>query len=406
MDGEKKVVMYGLYAAQQVPDLPEIEQYYKDWDIWTLNDFYRGFNDFKPHRIFQVHHSLDKCAKRKWSSDWKERYNASGAEVITAEIINGVNVEQQTIFPFQEAFSEFPPEFFCSSFNYMMAMAYLEGYTHINIERVALTSSEEEYTGQARGILYAIREMEKRGVSVDWPYRVMWEKYLKDYNIAEDDILIKREKVYGCPSYTPKTVNFLGMYWPEVGTMEEQRIMDCDELWTLNDWYTFYDVKPHAVFNPCDETFTGHQDSRRFVDWVKRYNESGAKIVTLGKVYGINNQHLFSWARGVKEFGEDFFTSTLSYMFAQAIWEGYEVINIYGVRMEAESEYAYQLPGIMRAINECTQRGIQVNCRFIPEWIDKMTSKTVDWANMKGGKVPYFHSDNSQAKIELMVDGL
>ena len=136
MDGEKKVVMIGLYGAALAPELPELEEEYKGWDIWTLNDYYRGFSNLKPDRIYQIHHSLEESAKRLWTDDWKDRYNQSGAEVVTSEIIQGVNVCQQTIYPFQQAFSEFPPEFFCSSFNYMMAHAAIEGYEEIAIMRV------------------------------------------------------------------------------------------------------------------------------------------------------------------------------------------------------------------------------------------------------------------------------
>ena len=257
-----------------------------------------------------------------------------------------------------------------------------------------MTSGEEEYTGQARGILHAIRELNNRDILVDWPYRYQWEMYCREKGISEDKLLVKRKKVYGCPTYRPKTVNFVGLHHPSVANVSGQEIRNCDEVWTLNDWYTFYDLKPHKVFNPCKASFNGHPtDSRRFIDWKEKYNESGAEIVTIDMIDGIDNCRQFDWDRGVKEFGEDFFTSTMSYMFAQAIWDDYEQINIYGVRLEGKGEYLHQLPGVMDAINKCTARGIKVNCEYMNEWIWRMTNIKIDWANIKGGKAPYWHTD-------------
>jgi len=44
--------------------------------------------------------------------------------------------------------------------------------------------------------------------------------------------------------------------------------------------------------------------------------------------------------------GVDYFTSTVDYAIALAIYEGYGAITLYGVNMISGSEYAYQKPGV------------------------------------------------------------
>lgn len=56
----------------------------------------------------------------------------------------------------------------------------------------------------------------------------------------------------------------------------------------------------------------------------------------------------------------DYFESTISYMLALAIYEGYKDIGIYGVSMNAGEEYAHQRPNLEYLIGLARGKGISV----------------------------------------------
>lgn len=63
----------------------------------------------------------------------------------------------------------------------------------------------------------------------------------------------------------------------------------------------------------------------------------------------------------VKEFKTDYFSNTIDFMMALAIYEGYQEINLYGVNMAHETEYAYQKAGVDFWCGMAMGRGIKVN---------------------------------------------
>lgn len=63
----------------------------------------------------------------------------------------------------------------------------------------------------------------------------------------------------------------------------------------------------------------------------------------------------------VKEFGSSFFTNTISYMIAYAIYTGVEDITIYGVDMNINEEYYQQRPSVLYWIGYARGKGIKVN---------------------------------------------
>jgi hypothetical protein len=62
----------------------------------------------------------------------------------------------------------------------------------------------------------------------------------------------------------------------------------------------------------------------------------------------------------VAEFGGQFFTSSIAWMIALAIKQGAKEIGIFGVDMNAESEYSYERPGCQQFIRVARERGIEV----------------------------------------------
>jgi hypothetical protein len=63
----------------------------------------------------------------------------------------------------------------------------------------------------------------------------------------------------------------------------------------------------------------------------------------------------------VAAFGPYFFTSTIAWMMAKAIYERVEELGLFGISMTASSEYAYQRPGCQYFLQICKERGILVH---------------------------------------------
>lgn len=55
-----------------------------------------------------------------------------------------------------------------------------------------------------------------------------------------------------------------------------------------------------------------------------------------------------------------YLTSSVAYALALAIYQGYDVIKIYGVEMESNTEYAHQRPGVALWLGVAVGRGIKV----------------------------------------------
>lgn len=96
------------------------------------------------------------------------------------------------------------------------------------------------------------------------------------------------------------------------------------------------------------------------------YIQYVALMKTLPKVYLLEedkrfpNSEAYPCREMFEEFCPDFFTSSLSYMFAMALKKEPSHIGLWGVDMNDEVEYAAQRPGCKYFIELCRQRGIEV----------------------------------------------
>jgi hypothetical protein len=63
----------------------------------------------------------------------------------------------------------------------------------------------------------------------------------------------------------------------------------------------------------------------------------------------------------IEFFGTDYFSNTVDYAIALAIYEEFTEIDLYGVNMETPGEYAYQKPGVDFWCGVAIGKGIKVN---------------------------------------------
>ena len=71
------------------------------------------------------------------------------------------------------------------------------------------------------------------------------------------------------------------------------------------------------------------------------------------------NAQRFDIERAVAEFG-DYFASGPAYMVAQAIWDGAEEIQVWGIHLETEAEYREQRPQFEHILGIAKGRGIRI----------------------------------------------
>lgn len=133
------------------------------------------------------------------------------------------------------------------------------------------------------------------------------------------------------------------------------------DQWVLNDWYQFSRIQPDRIFNLHNFPYINLTDSNRFIgDWKAEYNQTGADVITIEPIDGVDRCRVIDIERLVDLAGS---RSSLSCSIATMIWmaidEGYDFIRISGVLLN-NSEHSYQATGIIKAIRAAKSRGIKV----------------------------------------------
>lgn len=185
------------------------------------------------------------------------------------------------------------------------------------------------------------------------------------------------------------------------------------EVWTLNDYYNFpveekgtgvlKHVKPTRIYQIHENIEKVEFKHERMKNWKERYNESGAEIVTMVDL-GLKNQRIFDLKSGIEQFGKEFFASSFSYMFTDAINENVDVIELIGIDLEAQEEYLYQLPGTIKNIEKARKSGIKVIAPNEERY--KKTFISVDWSNIHSSPEPYGMMLKCNEKLKVTVNGI
>ena len=124
---------------------------------------------------------------------------------------------------------------------------------------------------------------------------------------------------------------------------------DGSEVWGVNDVSVFPEFKGKKV----DRTFTFDP---RSPEWLTKVKETGSEIWSwqpfADKRYPLQEV--------IEFFGTKYFTNTISYMLALAIYEGFERIRLYGVDAPYGGIYFMEKSGLEYWIGRAQQKGIEV----------------------------------------------
>ena len=153
-------------------------------------------------------------------------------------------------------------------------------------------------------------------------------------------------------------------------TLKEAPLSDKSfEFWALNDMFSMI---PKGV---ATRWFEIHSKKAR-----EKHTPRGADISYLEGLASLNvpiymqeqcqdipTSIKYPRAEMVEHFGRQYFKSTLDYMIALALYEGFEEIHIYGVNMAYAEEYAHQKPSMEYWIGRAEGMGVKV---VLPEGCD------------------------------------
>jgi len=128
------------------------------------------------------------------------------------------------------------------------------------------------------------------------------------------------------------------------------------ETWVAVSVALFIKKKPDRIYHMHDLVSGGFPQHKRTQDIIKMSNIYGIPLHTKGHddntKFGICKDYDFLTYP---------FKSSIDYMMYNAFNEGYDEINIHGVHLYTDTEYAEQLPSFIWWIGFLTGNGVTVN---------------------------------------------
>lgn len=169
-----------------------------------------------------------------------------------------------------------------------------------------------------------------------------------------------------------------------VGTAYTYRLAPYDdpswELWGLND---HWNNMPRATrwfeanYESACVTPVSHKPNINRIDWLRKcpipvYMEKHYDDVPMSIRYPY--EEINDYISHLDPCGRDYFTNSVSFMIALAMYEGFDIIHLYGVDMAVGSEYEHQRPSCEFWVGICKGLGIEL---YIPEQSDLLKTMAV-----------------------------
>lgn len=143
-------------------------------EIWTFNDWWNFYPRLlHPDRVFQVHENYEKITHvgQRDVSDWKLRYNKSGAKIFSISPFDGI--ENTVLIDLEKLHSVFRESLFTSSVSCALMHAIIEKVDSISLEGVSF-SVEGEYDKQRPAVALLCSMARAEGIAVNAPCVEGW----------------------------------------------------------------------------------------------------------------------------------------------------------------------------------------------------------------------------------------
>jgi hypothetical protein len=149
------------------------------------------------------------------------------------------------------------------------------------------------------------------------------------------------------------------------------------DIWCLNDLFESL-PRYDRVYQIHDrQSIDTHTTRGEKVTYIKRLRELGCPIYMIEGYPDIPNSHAFPLDDIIKHFGCAYFTNSISYMIAHAIYEHdtigpLEDLHIYGVDMAVGTEFVNQRPSCEYWLGLAAGRGIRI---YLPNESDLLKAR-------------------------------
>lgn len=142
------------------------------------------------------------------------------------------------------------------------------------------------------------------------------------------------------------------------------------DIWLLNEMYKLAPQVPVFRFDRWFEIHDRNSPSKATAEHIAFLKQCPCPLYMwdhfddLPSSIPFPKDEIIAWLEKQGRIGARYFTNTISWMIALAMYEGFEEIAIYGVNMSTDSEYGYQKPSCEYFIGLAEGMGIKV---FIPQ---------------------------------------
>jgi hypothetical protein len=134
------------------------------------------------------------------------------------------------------------------------------------------------------------------------------------------------------------------------------------ELWGLNQGAMNFQRRADRWFEMHQPEFTEDVRDPQYLKWL--YEAVGCPVYMVETRKDVPTSVRYPIEAAIKLTGRDYFTSSIAYMIALAILEGFQEIAIYGVNLAIGGEYFHQKPNAEWWIGIAEGRGIKV---YVPQ---------------------------------------
>jgi len=140
------------------------------------------------------------------------------------------------------------------------------------------------------------------------------------------------------------------------------RMFDIHDLtWTIQQWYDHYMLWMPEFYGPNALLARATEREAQVKSVFARVKKLKIPLYSTAKYKGVPTSRLYPIKKVSEHFQSRFFTSTVDYVFVLALFEEFEHIDFYGVKMTFGSEYAHQLRSFHYWIGLARGMGVTVN---------------------------------------------
>ena len=195
-----------------------------------------------------------------------------------------------------------------------------------------------------------------------------------------------------------KPVVFLGLHLAGLAMDLEQEILhnpdtENAEIWTVNDWHSGF---PNLVFDTrynltrCFQLHSDFHELRNsdtfrdnYFEWEECCNRRNVEVISFVPIPGIKNNTIYPVNRIIEKFDRNFFTSSMNWMLALAVEEGFDAVFLRRIKLATKEEhYTKQQSTLLYACRHFEEKyGIKIDAPWRRLWED--LTPEVEWDNLQ-----------------------